>query len=156
MRRPPICRRAGDDTGSSLPLGLGLVVVCVLTAVVGVDIASAYLQRQNLLALADAAALAGAQAIDLDAYYEHGASAATTLDPVAVPARVRRHLAMAGASQAVPGLSVDSIASDVDDVRVRLSAPLTLPFWPAIASGVLGERVVVEARARLAYRDVGS
>ena len=148
--------RPRDDRGSALVVGIGLVVACVLAGVVAIDVAAAFLQRQQLLALADAAALAGAQAIDLEAYYEHGASAATTLDVAAVPVRVRRHLQAAGAQKSVPGLVVERIASDADDVRVVLSAPLRLPFWPAVAQAALGERVVVEARAQLAYRDAAA
>jgi len=145
-------RRAGPDRGSVLPLGIGLAACCVLAGVVSVDVGAAFLQRQQLLALADAAALAGAQAIDLDAYYAQGASAATALDPSAVPVLVRRHLRAARAAEAAPGLVVEQLASDRDDVRVVLSAPLRLPVWPGLAQSVLGERVVVESRAQLAYR----
>jgi len=140
------------DRGSVLPLGIGLAAACLLAGVVAVDVGAAFLQRQQLLALADAAALAGAQGIDLDEYYENGASAATALDPAAVPTLVRRHLTAARAAQTVPGLRVERIASDRDDVRVLLSAPLRLPFWPSVAEPALGDRVVVESHARLAYR----
>ncbi len=145
--------RTADDRGSTLVLGIGLAALCLLAGVVGIDVAAAFLQRQQLLALADAAALAGAQAIDLEAYYEHGASAATALDAAAVPVRVRRHLAAAGAASSVPGLRVEQVVSDRDDVRVVLSAPLSLPFWPDVAQAAMGERIVVTARARLAYRE---
>jgi uncharacterized membrane protein len=137
------------DAGSVLILGAGLIAVALLAVVVLVDAASAYLQRQQLLAVADAAALAGAQAIDLAAYYENGATVATRLDLAAVPARAREHLARSGAAAAIEGLSVERISTDGEQVAVRLQAPLRLPFLSSLARGP----VVVESRARLAYRD---
>jgi hypothetical protein len=127
------------------------VTICLLAIVVLVDASATFLQRQQLLALADAAALAGAQAIDLDAYYAGGASAATDLDPGQVPVRVRTQLARSRAATAVTGLAVDRISSDGGQVLVALSAPLRLPFL----SGVFDARVVAEGRAQLAYRGAG-
>jgi uncharacterized membrane protein len=132
------------DRGSVLLLGVGLTVVCLLAFVALVDASAAFLQRRQLLAVADAAALAGAQAIDLPSYYESGASAATRLDVGIVPRRVR---AQVGAAD-VAGLTIDAIQSDGDAVLVRLSRPLELPFLP----GVFGDRIRVESRAQLAYR----
>ena len=140
-------RRADGERGSVLVVGIGVVAACLLAAVVLVDSAAAYLQRQHLLAVADALALAGAQAIDLPAYYANGASASTRLDVDAVPVRVRSHLARSGAA-GIEGMTVERIASDGTDVVVRLSAPLRLPFLSGLSSGP----VVVESRARLAYR----
>jgi uncharacterized membrane protein len=94
-------RRVTDERGSILITGAGLIAVCLLAVAVLVDASSAFVQRQQLFALADAAALAGAQAIDLDAYYAEGASAATRLDIGAVPGRVRAHLTRARAAEAV-------------------------------------------------------
>ena len=143
--------RDADDRGSVLILGIGLVAACVLAVVVLADASAAFLQRQQLLALADAAALAGAQALDLDSYYAEGASAATGLDVACVPGRVRAHLARSRAASAVDGLAVDRVVSDGQQVVVSLSAPLRLPFL----SGAFAARVVAEARARLAYRGAG-
>jgi uncharacterized membrane protein len=140
-----------DDRGSVLLLGIGVVTICLLAIVVLVDASATFLQRQQLLALADAAALAGAQAIDLDAYYAGGASAATELDPGQVPVRVRRQLARSRAATTVTGLAVDRISSDGGQVLVALSAPLRLPFL----STVFDARVVAEGRAQLAYRGAG-
>ena len=142
---------AGSERGSALLLGIGLVAVCLLAVVVLVDASAAFLQRQQLFALADTAALAGAQAIDLPAYYAQGASAATRLDTSAVPARVRAHLSRAQAATAIDGLLLDSAWSDGRQVAVTLSCPLRLPFL----SDMFGGRVTVQSRARLAYRDNG-
>lgn len=133
-----------DDRGSVLILGVGWVAVCLLSLVVLVDASAAFLQRRELVSLADAAALAGAQAIDLDAYYERGASSATRLEPRLVPVRVRDHLDRAGAT-GVDGLVVEEVSSDGSGVRVRLSSPLRLPFL----AGLVDSRVVAESWARL-------
>ncbi len=142
--------RRRDDRGSVLLLGIGLVVVCVLALAVLVDVTAVFLQRQRLFAVADAAAIAGAQAIDLDAYYAHGASASTRLDPSAVTAAVRSHLERAGARAAIPGLTVSRVWSDGNSVAVALQCPLNLPFL----SGLFGGRASVESWAQLDYRAV--
>jgi hypothetical protein len=123
---------------------VGLTAVCLLALVVLVDASAAFLTRRQLLAVADAAALAGAQAIDLPSYYESGASAATRLDVGSVPRRVRAHLAAAS----LRGMTIDAVQSDGEAVLVRLSRPLELPFLAA----VFAERIRVESRAQLAYR----
>lgn len=133
-----------DDRGSVLILGVGWVAVCLLSVVVLVDASAAFLQRRQLVSLADAAALAGAQAIDLDAYYERGASTATRLAPALVPVRVRTHLERAGAG-GIEGLMLEDVSSDGQGVRVRLSTPLRLPFL----AGLFHDRVVAESWARL-------
>lgn len=134
-----------------LILGAGLIAICLLAFAVLVDASAGFLQRQQLLALADATALAGAQAIDLSAYYREGASASTQLDPAAVAARARDHLSRARAIESIDGMRIEALASDGRQVVVALSAPLRLPFW----SELLGGRVRVESRAQLAYRNAG-
>lgn len=139
---------AVDDTGSVLLLTIGLVVVAVLAAVVVIDASAAFLQRRQLAAWADTAALAGAQGIDLEAYYAEGASSATRLDSATVVTRVRRHLAVAP-----DDVRIEQLSSDGRQVRLVLSAPLRLPFVGGLApAGVLPDTVVVESRAQLAYR----
>lgn len=138
----------GDDRGSVLILGIGLVVVCLLAIAVLTDVTAAFLQRRHLMAIADAAALAGAQAIDVDAYYADGARIGTRLAPAQVAAVARGH---AQAVDDVPGLSVDSVVTDGVTVKVALSAPLRLAFFDAVRDEV----VRVESTARLDYRGAG-
>ena len=142
MRR----ERLGGDRGSALLLGMGLVVVAILAVAVLADVSAALLQRQRLLALADASALVGAQAIDLDLYYAEGATGATRLEVRAVTARVEAYLSVH--APGIPGLVVDRIWSDGTQVAVALSGPLDLHF----SLGPDG-RIDVESSARLAYRD---
>lgn len=70
----------GDERGSVLLLGVGLVIVCLLAIAVITDVSAAFLQRRSLMSVADAAAIAGAQAIDQGAYYANGASVGTRLN----------------------------------------------------------------------------
>ena len=142
----------GGDRGSVLILGVGAVAVCLLAAVVLIDASAAFLQRRTLVSLADAAALAGAQGIDLDAYYADGASAATRLDGRVVPARVRGFLA---AATPVDGLRLEGVSTDGQLVRVVLSAPLRVPFLSDALARMGVGRVVAESYARLAYAPSG-
>ena len=135
------------DSGSVTLLVLGFTAVCLLALVVLVDASAAYLQRRELVARADAAALAGAQGIDLVAYYAHGATAATRLDPATVARRVRSQVVRSGAAD-VPGLRLRAVTTDGERVHVVLSVPLRLPF---LSDAFTGE-VWAEADAVLAYR----
>jgi uncharacterized membrane protein len=134
-----------DDRGSVLILGVGLTAICLLAFVVMVDASAAFLQRRQLLAVADAAALAAAQSIDLTAYYEEGATSATRLDVGGLPRRVRAYVGRSGVPD---GSTVDLVQSDGRAVLVQMSAPLRLPFL----SGLAIDRIRVESGAQLAYR----
>lgn len=132
------------ERGSVLLLGIGFVAVCLLAVVVTVDASAAFVQRRELMAVADAAALAGAQAIDFDEYYRTGATVGTRLDPPRVAEVARRQVAIAEDSQ----IAFEGVTTDGITVRVRLSRPLELPFLQS----TFGDRVRVEAWARLDYR----
>ena len=138
-------KRCNGERGSVLLLGIGLMTVCLLAIVLVVDAASAFLQRRALMSVADAAALAGAQAIDIAAYYRDGAAVGTRLDPARVRSAAVAQVARVPEARAI---AVDGIETDGVTVRVRLSRDLDLPFWSELAQ----ERVRVEASARLDYR----
>lgn len=147
MNRPALPAR--DQRGSVLLLGVGLVLCCLLGITVLVDVSAAFLQRQQLLAVADAAAIAGAQAIDLPGYYAEGALATTRLDASAVSNAVEAHLTRAGTRAVIPGMVVSRVWSDGRQVLVALRSPLRLPFL----SGLFEGDVSVESWAQLGYRD---
>lgn len=140
--------RVSDDSGSVMLIGIALIAICTLALAVVVDVSALFIQRRNLAALADAAALAGAQAIDLDAYYAHGASETTTLDPAIVARVVRSQVIAVSANDGMLGMRLEQVDSDRESVTVRLSAAVTVPFLGPI----LGGRAEVVARARLDYR----
>lgn len=146
--------RLRDERGSTLPLAIGLITMCLFAVAVVSDVTAVYLQRRNLMVIADAMALAGAQAIDLDAYYANGATTATRLDAPRVVQSATAHLDSMGARSSVPGLSVDQIATDGRVVRIRLSAPLRLPFFNGLATRSGDGMVRVESVAQLDYRPI--
>jgi hypothetical protein len=145
----PRLRRRKDpaDRGSVLVLAVGLVTILLLGIVVLIDGSAAFLQHRALLSVADSAAIAGAQAIDVAAYYRDGASSATTIDPAAVPARVRA-LVSRFRDDLPEGLVIEEASSDGRRVRVVLSAPLQLPFREDLSA----IRITVVSEAELAYR----
>ncbi len=138
----------GREAGSTLILGIGLVAVCVLVMAVVTDAGNAFLQHRQLFALADAAALAGAQAIDLQEYYANGAGEATRLDSAIVVARAREYVQRELEAVSIPGLHIDAVRSDGDEVVVELSAPVRLAFLSLTGNSTIR----VSSTARLDFR----
>jgi hypothetical protein len=140
---------AESESGSTLILGIGLVGVCLLAFMVVTDAGNAFVQHRQLFDLADAAALAGAQSIELSHYYANGAHEGSRLDSGAVVAKARDHIELEQAEAKIPGLHVDSIRSSGDDVVVELSAPVQLAFLNFLGS----QSIHVSSTARLDFRD---
>ncbi len=67
-----------DERGSITFFGIGMVIVLVFVGGISTDLWRAFSQRRALSELADAAAAAGANGIDVGAYRENGL---ITLDP---------------------------------------------------------------------------
>jgi uncharacterized membrane protein len=147
QRRAPGSERrwcATDERGSIMVLTLGFIVICILAVAVVVDASTVFLQRRSLQATVDAAALAGAQAIDLDDYYARGAADGIRLDPAAVNAAVRRHLSDSQAR-------LESVSIEGAEVVVRARTKVRPPFsgW-LTPSG--SHTLTAEAGATLTYR----
>jgi uncharacterized membrane protein len=116
-----------DERGSIAPLIIGFaLVVGVLVAVV-VDASAAYLRRQGLDSLADAAALAATDGLQGESVYTHGLGARAEIDPVAARRYVADYLRSTGAPARYPGLGW-SVSTTATTVTVRLSGPLDLPL----------------------------
>lgn len=141
---------ARDDRGSVLLLTLGFVVVIVMAIGVVVDTSAVFLQRRSLAALADGAALAGAQSIDVDAYYRRGAPAALRPSSSQVRSDVLDYLRSAGAER--DGVRVERIAVEGGVVIVSLRRTARAPFtgWLRVDFPVRAE-----AGARLLLRRSG-
>ena len=138
------------DRGSVTLLGIGFIAIVLMALVVGIDAGSFYLQKRNLAATADAAALAGAQQIDLDAYYRKGATARTRLDTTKVRRLVVAQLNSANAAQTFNGFSIRNISSTGRQVDVTLTAVAELPFLSMLHRRT---SITVDASAELNYRD---
>lgn len=129
-------------------LGIGFIMVILTAIAVTAEATSAYLQRADLQARADAAVLAGAQGIDYDAYYRYGASEATTLVPETAIALIQRSLSQSLALEPIPGMRIDSATVVDGTIELGLSAPLQLTFFPDFT----GARVSVASAGRLDHR----
>lgn len=142
-------KRLRRDQGSVLILSLGLIVVCVLAVGVVVDASALFLARRSLQAQADSAALAGAQAIDVEAYYQQGAASGIRLEPTRVRSAVERFIRRSSAD-----VRLRSVALADDIVVVRLQGLVRPPFsgWLTPSGSYDLE---VEAGATLSYRVAG-
>jgi hypothetical protein len=134
------------DEGSILVLSLGFIVICILALAVVVDASTVFLARRALQAQADGAALAGAQAIDLGAYYADGASSRIRLDPAGIRGAVERHVRRDPGSGRLTSVSLRD-----DVVAVTMADRVRPPFsgW-LTPSGAYS--LEVEAGAILSYR----
>ena len=131
-------RRAHDDEGTVLLLILGLVVLLVLLVTVVVDVTSLFLARKDLLAEADGAALAGAQAVDQERLYRQGiGTGPLPLDPAAAERAACAYLADTAAGDGLTGLRVVVEATTMS-VTVRLDAVVRLPFASGVTAGAAG------------------
>ena len=124
----------GEERGSVLLLGIGLMAVVLVAISVVTDASMAFLQRQQLQARADAAVLSGVQSIDRDHYYAHGATENTRLLPAGASARTRQHIERDQARDPIPGLIIVGIGGSDRWVTAEIAAPVRTAFWPISAS----------------------
>lgn len=149
-------RHPSEERGSVLLLTLGLVVVVVMLIAVLADVALLRQARQELLAQADAAALAGVQAIDVDrileeGYFEDGTRLVVPVHAGRAEQAVRQHLVAAGASGRFRSLQVRDVRVHAGEVTVDLRATVRPPFMAVIGRllGASGDvPVLAGARAR--------
>ncbi|MFY9207657.1 MAG: Tad domain-containing protein [Candidatus Nanopelagicales bacterium] len=135
-----------NDEGSIMLLGIGMIGVCLLALAVITDSASAFIQQRELQSVADSIALAGAQGIDLEEYYEVGATRSTRLNSSQAEEIAKAHAAAmtADSDTKLTGVAVEP---DGRSIRVTLTAPLRLTFFDALPF----DPVQVSASARLDY-----
>lgn len=127
-------------------LGIGMIGVCLLALAVLTDSANAFIQQRELQSIADSIALAGAQGIDIEEYYQTGATQSTRLNSAQVQDIARTH---ANAMTVDSDMTLTNIAIEPDgrSVVVTLNAPLHLTFFDALPFDL----VEVSASARLDY-----
>ena len=134
-----------DERGSIAPLIIGFaLLVGVLVAVV-VDASAAYLRRQGLNSLADAAALAATDGLQGDRVYTHGLEDRAEIDAAVARRYVEDYLRSAGAPARYPGLTW-TVSTSATSVVVRVVAPLDLPLRvPGVADSatVTGDAAAV-------------
>lgn len=135
--------RGRDEAGSITPLVVGFAAIILLLVGVVVDASAAYLRRQGLDALSDAAALAATEGVQGEAVYTGGLGEHAAIDAEAARAYVAAHLRSTGSYRRYPGLRFQ-VATRDRTVVVRLEAPLRLPFR---VPGVLGETTITGTAA---------
>jgi uncharacterized membrane protein len=125
------------DRGSILPLVAGFGALCLALVLVVASATSLYLERKRLFTIADAAALAGAEAFELDA-----ATAGPSLSSAGVGAAVAQYLATAPAG--FEGLRVEHAeALDATSATVTLSS-----LWrPPVVSVFVPDGIRIEVTA---------
>lgn len=116
-----------DERGSVTPLIIGFALILATLVAVVVDASAAYLRRQGLDSLADAAALSATDGLQGDQVYTHGLGKRAVIDPRSAERYVQDYLARSGARAKYPGLRV-RVTTRGNVVIVKVAAPLRLPL----------------------------
>jgi uncharacterized membrane protein len=125
-----------NDEGSLTLLVIGYTLIAAVLIVIGVDVSKVYLAQRTLSSTADAAALAGAQAVDRADIYAGGPVCADlSVDPSAaqdaVDASVRD--AGEGLEATFVSLSDPEVRVEVGTVHVQLHGQVSVPFGRVLA-----------------------
>lgn len=124
------------DDGSLSLLVIGYVLIASVLIVIGVDVSKVFLAQRSLSSAADAAALAGAQAVDRAAVYR-GTVDCTGLpiDPTSATTAVAASLDDADSAlrQTFVSVSEPDVQVEGDTVRVRLQGDVTVPLGGVLA-----------------------
>ena len=125
-------RRLREERGAVLVAGMLLCLALLIVIGAAVDIGRAFIERRELVSLADEAALSGSQALDLDAVH----AGQLALDPGQAQATAVAVLA------GEPGLQAQAAASP-GSVRVEVSREI-----PTVLLRLVGlPTLTVKARA---------
>jgi uncharacterized membrane protein len=131
-----------------LLLILGLVTLAAILIAVVTDVSALYLERRELVAAADGAALAGAQKVNEARVYSEGlpGSGPVPLDPRAAEDAARAYLAESGVN--IQQVTVDATPSTVS---VTIAGEYRLPIASRVTVGTSGTTTVsATATARTA------
>jgi Flp pilus assembly protein TadG len=103
-------QRLRDERGAVLVAGLLLVLALLIVIGAAVDVGRAFIERRELVSLADGAALSGRQALDLDALH----TGQLILDPSQAQATALAVLASEPELQAQASASPASVSVQVE------------------------------------------
>ena len=134
-----------DERGSIMLLAIAFIGITLFAIAIVTDASTLFRQHRALVALADGAALAGAQGIDLDTYYAQGATLRTTLNPDQVRANVHHYLQFTDDD----AVRVEALTVDRGAVALTLTAPIRLTFFPQFVDGPMR----ASSAASLNYRE---
>ena len=142
------------DEGRVLLLVLVYTVISAALILVVTSAATVHLTRHRLQALADAAALDAADALDAARFYRGGAgsdAAPVPLSQDTVAASVAAYLGAAGPATRFPDLAVGPSTGTPDGTTAEVTLVATAPLplaGPLLASWSDGVAVTVTGRAR--------
>ncbi len=152
-----------SDAGQILLLTLAYALIALSLVLVIASASAVHIERKQLLALADAAALDAADAIDLELFYGSGDEAAgrrpdgvtalvVPLSNSGVRDAAAQHLAGAPSAAGLPGLAIlePTGTADGTTAQVTLGAVVRPPFipWALVGwSDGIALRVTSSARA---------
>jgi hypothetical protein len=156
--------RPDGEAGQILLLGIAYGLLALSLVLVAASASAVHIERKQLIALADAAALDAADSLDESVFYLGAVPAAATspdatgpdarvpLTDAGVRAAVAAHVAAAPAAEGLAGLAVGEPTGTPDGVsaRVTLTAVVRPPFlpWALIAwSDGIALRATSNARA---------
>jgi hypothetical protein len=110
------------DHGSILVFGIGLSLAGLMIATVSINVASIWVTKNTLDGIADGAALAAAQAVDVDVIYREGVGNNLRLNESLARIRVKEYLKVADAGSQIQNLSVSSVSVSGSAVTVTVQA----------------------------------
>ena len=149
-----------DDAGQILLLALLYGLIALLLVLVVVAASAVHLDRKRLLALADAAALDAADAVDEAAYFEATARAegidAVPVTDATVRESVVAYLQRQDAPSRFIDLSVDTAATGTPDGQsaVVVLTARSLPLLPDVVAGGFTGGVPLRVTATASSRTV--
>ena len=121
-----------DESGSLTVLVIGYVFIAAVLVVIGVDVSKVFLARRALSSVADAAALAAAQAADRTAIYagDAGCGSALPIDPAGAEHEADASLAddVTDLRQTFHDVAPADISVIAGTVTVHLSGDVRVPF----------------------------
>lgn len=116
-----------NEQGSVLLFAIVVILILVTLLAVAIDLATVAWHQRQLAAVTDAAALAGAQALDEEALYTRGAGEVIPLEPALVQAMAYEYLGLSRAPERFNDFAAE-ISSDRQTVLVQTSASITPPL----------------------------
>ena len=145
------------DDGQILPLILVFVMIALTLVIMVVDITAVHVQRNRLYALADAAALNAANAIDAPGFYDQGGLALVDgerpipLSDLSVTRSIQSYLPNAIAAANLSSITIEEPTGSPDrrTAEVTLAARARLPLFGVIVQKWWdGVPLVVTVRAQ--------
>jgi Flp pilus assembly protein TadG len=131
-------QRLQDERGAVLVAGLLLAIALLIVIGAAVDIGRAFIERRELVSLADEAALSGSQALDLDALH----AGRLALDPA------EAHATALGVLGTEPKLRAQAKANSASvSVEVERRIPTVLLRLVGLSTLTVRARATAEPRA---------